>query len=1667
VSTSNILNVYSQPNFLTSVIPDANAPLSFKDWYKTRTGIISKQEYNQYNIYLTEWYQNKQKENNDLDFNLQVTYLNLIKQLQIFASTSEIEKWYNEINFNDEKEVLITIPFFARKLKNIAVYYLQLREEIKKTKIKYNQTGSNEGIIRELQEQLLTNFTKKNSSDITLPQNVWSNIPELSSIKDTISITIEELYDDHFYGDQSTTLPISAYYNLEDTTLETFLKDKNISFTDTEWIYKQGNITVTIQDIINNLTLTRSVFEKYIGEQKFTGLLNTTTPLSNIPVEIYDVFINEGNNVFYWPYGYYKPNISTITRLEATPLTSTKIETLGTGGTNITNSDTIFVKTARGVEGAWLRFKQYEETPEQMTVYIEGNKRFTFKYPYPGFGLSADDTDWTGPSIQYTSEYQYLKNDLKELINEAYWNLDVSLSGADPIQINDTTLIELGAYPSERYNTADKIRTRSFSPNYTDPAAYGDAEEAWLYKMVKTDIPIRPENNLIVWPYQRISNNDPFPTNLPKDITTVCSPTKLQDLNIPFATSSNSITASDVIYKLAKYTDSETDASECAWLSGESYTYGKYTGISQPGLNTIFRTGEFGRFVWEGEDFTDANKVFKTFKHQPDCTFVTTATSYKQYDLCTCKSVLFTPFGHPGSEFTDNNSLADFIIEQVDDRFIDLTTWTDFNGTTYTSSSAFGFYKTNKTTGWGDGGWYTGDSLISNKLFLRKGRSYVYRRAADNTLEVPNLFPFLVTRYPYNKKSLWVNATKDSENNWVSNDIPSNMILRPGDIILYKKTPTTTYNAVSSVDDITTIETTATNQGSIWATYDYLTIDKNDYNLPQTTTISYPIAFYPFGAKNQPEYAEKYAQYPDVNYGNVVTAIWKLIDPEDNEYDFYDTLSFNFVPLTPGNYTVLLTAITADRVFPSQVYTSETSGYYIFSGIPQVTAIDSQTILTNVITVSSYTQEAPGFVINTPLYGWNYNTGRTNPNTNGAKPFWAQGNTTYKDIISWGASFRLVDDYNIVTQPLFSDLVISTGNLVEYDRNYISSFLWTQPINYKIEINENIWSTIQLTTTGTSNLEPILYNLTNQPVIIPTTNVSPIVLTNVVDNQPVEIYYKSVNPSSFIWSVSAVPESFKSEFNIITPSLVAEPLQPWTNLTNRYFPTYAIFPTLDKLYSASEKGGYFIPNNLGILTFLNKDFTATLSISSDVLSSYFEDNTKRAGGRSFTKQDQPTPYSIVEDNSIWLKEPITSGPIAGNIKKQITKKYQKFIPYQSIYETNPNKQLGLVTPTSRQSPWGGKEDQTWTDINNKPQNFSGVVNVSAWSEAQILKQSNKILDNWVTDVFGNQYGLYKDVHNMSPSERRFVPGELWVRKNSQSVSSGKELLSGVFDTYIGLNIYKQLTGIGITKIDMFFDTLYIETSSAILLEDLDYDFNTDRISSITDNARFLSLAVPVSANLIREIQNSIIETSPSYFAKPGDTWFLSDEKAVIISTCYQLDGGLGIFPELYKLDIVTKNFQKIFPNNQDVILLRSILSNYTTFAPPVLSYDKTKNEFLLTVLAGNTNIIEFTVINTPDAPLKNITIYTPTNENNKIPPIVTNNLSITATTSTPFSYKVDAINSPTSYTLTDNVNYPWITVDSNGLFTGTPPALGIFYIPFIVSNSVGPTYYSLNITASL
>ena len=807
-----------------------------------------------------------------------------------------------------------------------------------------------------------------------------------------------------------------------------------------------------------------------------------------------------------------------------------------------------------------------------------------------------------------------------------------------------------------------------------------------------------------------------------------------------------------------------------------------------------------------------------------------------------------------------------------------------------------------------------------------------------------------------------------------------------------------------------------------------------------------------------------YPQYPTLNLNSDIVSIscWSLSAPGQPLQYFTNQPSVLITPTLTGLYTFAVTAIAADN------------SLYIFTNIPPVTAVPN-TIL--VQTLTSYSAPVPGYVLNTPLKGWDYNLGQANPysflSNSGAKPYWAKAYnqkdeyTGFKGIESWGKPQRFTDKYNILTQPEISDILLNVGNRIEYTRKTSVDLTWTQPVDLTITVDDNKWCTLNVIVSNTSNLADQIQDYKNDLEVYPTFETSNLSFESFVDNEPVEVYYNALN--SFTWNITAVPQIPETIYQSSSAVLGIVAKQPWANLSNQFYPTVATSPELDELYSTIDIGGFFTPMSLGASVYVDKDYTATLSQSSTALGQYFENIKQRYNGRGLTKEVQQTPYINYTENNIWLKEPIVAGPIAGTNKKSIFKKYQKFIPYQSGYESNPRLKIGLLNPQSRQSPWGGKEDSEWTDLLNKPTTFTGELDIEVWADTQILKQVGLQVDNWVTDIFGNQYSLYKNLDNVLPVNRKSVSGEIWARKNSQLVEPASKSLLNVFDTYAGTNIINELTGTGVHKIDLFFDTLLIETSGSIIFEKINYDYNTDNIFSVADEARYISLAMPVLANFDKEFSNTSL--SSYNFAKAGETWFFPEKKEVTQSICGLINN--IITPELYRLDINTQILKKIFPTTADDIITINSLSSLglTSIETPILSHNNLKKEYLLTLLGKNsvnsTVIIEFKISDLTNNKLVSVNVYTPVlTEALKEPPIVNQSLFVSLSTNSLLSFQCSALNGSAIF---EKVTGPdWINVSPAGLFTGLSPSIPATYnTTFKASNTIGPTFYSFIVITAL
>ena len=206
-------------------LTDLNSPFSFLEWKQRQPGVSEKDLSYHYNTYVLSWFDKNKEKPISQKFILRQKYLYMLDQLELFFSEDEKNTWYAQVNLADEKELLLAIPYFARKLKDIALYYLNLRKQLKNTKLKYNTVGTNKAIEQELYSYLLTTFSSNNNE---LSPTLQTTTPAFSSLQNSLVVEVEELYDDQQYFDISPTKPLSGYFDLFHKPTGDFLATKGI-----------------------------------------------------------------------------------------------------------------------------------------------------------------------------------------------------------------------------------------------------------------------------------------------------------------------------------------------------------------------------------------------------------------------------------------------------------------------------------------------------------------------------------------------------------------------------------------------------------------------------------------------------------------------------------------------------------------------------------------------------------------------------------------------------------------------------------------------------------------------------------------------------------------------------------------------------------------------------------------------------------------------------------------------------------------------------------------------------------------------------------------------------------------------------------------------------------------------------------------------------------------------------------------------------------------------------------------------------------------------------------------------------------------------------------------------------------------------------------------------
>ena len=290
----------------TTLTVAGNSPLSYVDWLQYEPTFDRSTAFEEYTKYLNEWYKVK-----GIDTQLaqkqyiKNIYTELLKQIALEYTTSDEKRFLENIDYENQHDLDVALPFFTKKLKQIAIYYASQRDEIKFSSMKFNLKGSSYGLNQIIYKQVselikydpvvVTQLTDMGLS----PQDVLNNL----------RVDSQELYDTEQnyynipnnakpgeYTSESTKrfnyfnmsiLPTRAKMFLQETFNETLIETikqvpvlmtsgvDNETSSDTKQLRTGEDLALAITDIVTGTELDRLDDTAFINYNK-TGDLNIT-----------------------------------------------------------------------------------------------------------------------------------------------------------------------------------------------------------------------------------------------------------------------------------------------------------------------------------------------------------------------------------------------------------------------------------------------------------------------------------------------------------------------------------------------------------------------------------------------------------------------------------------------------------------------------------------------------------------------------------------------------------------------------------------------------------------------------------------------------------------------------------------------------------------------------------------------------------------------------------------------------------------------------------------------------------------------------------------------------------------------------------------------------------------------------------------------------------------------------------------------------------------------------------------------------------------------------------------------------------------------------------------------------------------------------------------------
>ncbi len=204
-----------------------------------------------YEIYLQSWQSFNNNENINFDSQVKEQYIEFLKDITLNFTTNEERRYLSNIDFNNEENVSVALPFFTKKIKDIIIYYKNKRDTYQQDL----RISKNKGSVRNIKE-----FIKNEIVNLFIGDEASTEIISglsASELQSKVSVEVEESYD-----------TFNDYYDINPTKKPDFveLTEEREKYYTSNTNYISGNEFVNIDNSIINIINNKKITLNEIAE---------------------------------------------------------------------------------------------------------------------------------------------------------------------------------------------------------------------------------------------------------------------------------------------------------------------------------------------------------------------------------------------------------------------------------------------------------------------------------------------------------------------------------------------------------------------------------------------------------------------------------------------------------------------------------------------------------------------------------------------------------------------------------------------------------------------------------------------------------------------------------------------------------------------------------------------------------------------------------------------------------------------------------------------------------------------------------------------------------------------------------------------------------------------------------------------------------------------------------------------------------------------------------------------------------------------------------------------------------------------------------------------------------------------------------------------------------